>query len=337
MSIRLFKIILLALCLAPGTWLRSPLQAEYDVEITRHSVSGASEPLQNGWQRLGIWEYRSTGLRFGGFSALLVLDDNRLRAFSDRGVAWTFTEPDAPPTSPASRASDRMSGELRPQSVAAQYEMDLWDIESATTDPATGEIWLGFESTHAIHKFTSEGEAADVRLLEEEVDWSGNSGAEAMVRLRDGRFLVIPEDGGEALIYPDDPVNGAAASTIDYVSPEQGFRVTEAVQLPDGRLLLILRDVVLGVPPFATRLAFADLPAEGETGALRPEVTLDIERLAPPDNYEGLAYRARADGALDVWVISDDNQSVIQRTLLVKLRFDPAKAAAFRAKQKARE
>ncbi|MEM6828302.1 MAG: esterase-like activity of phytase family protein [Pseudomonadota bacterium] len=337
MSIRLFKIVLLALCLAPGTWLRAPLQARYDVEIIIHSVSGSSEALENGWQRLGIWEYRSKGLRFGGFSALLALDDNRLRAFSDRGITWTFTEPDALSTSSRSRASDRMSGELEPQSVAPGYEMDLWDIESATVDPDTGQYWLGFEATHAIHRYSDASEAAGVRLLDGEVEWSLNSGAEAMVRLRDGRFVVIPEGGGEALLYPGDPVGGGSASVIEYASPERGFSVTEAVQLPDGRLLQILRDVVLDVPPFAARLALADLPMDGETEPIRPKVTLDIERLAPPENYEGLAYRERADGTLDVWMISDDNQSVMQRTLLVKLRFDPAKAAAFQAKQKARE
>jgi len=43
----------------------------------------------------------------------------------------------------------------------------------------------------------------------------------------------------------------------------------------------------------------------------------------PRENYEGLALRPRGDGRVDVWVMSDDNFSIIQRSLLAKLVFDP--------------
>ena len=42
-----------------------------------------------------------------------------------------------------------------------------------------------------------------------------------------------------------------------------------------------------------------------------------------PDRVRKLALRPRDDGRVDVWVISDDNFSIMQRTLLAKLVFDP--------------
>jgi len=161
-------------------------------------------------------------------------------------------------------------------------------------------------------------------VLEDEVSWSGNSGAEAMVRLRDGRFLVIPESGREVLVYPEDPVEGSAPALLTYVSPQSGFGITEVAQLPDGRLLLLLRRVVWNLPSFEVRFAVAEMPEGGEPQELRPQFVLDLTSVAPRDNYEGIAVRARADGTLDVWLVSDDNYSAFQRTLLVKLRLDPA-------------
>ena len=94
------------------------------------------------------------------------------------------------------------------------------------------------------------------------------------------------------------------------------------------------------------RIAIADWPLGDEDSAFEPEIVLDLSAVAPPDNYEGLALRERADGAIDVWVISDDNQSIMQRTLVLKLRYDPSladvadqepeDADAVRPKQKAR-
>jgi hypothetical protein len=43
----------------------------------------------------------------------------------------------------------------------------------------------------------------------------------------------------------------------------------------------------------------------------------------PRDNFEGLAVVPETDGALTLWLISDDNTAALQRTLLYKLRWQP--------------
>lgn len=309
------------MALLPPIWLRTEVVDGFDSPVIVRQLSGAQTSVTDGWQVRGVWEYDSRSMMFGGYSAMLALGGNMMRAFSDRGTRFTFVAPDAEPTA---REKDYTARPSVRQLVEPEYALNMWDIESATRDPETGQYWLGFENVHGFHRYTVASDPDGVRLIGKDVDWSYNSGAEAMVRLSDGRFLIIPEGGKQGLIFPDDPVTGVAAQTFEYRTPLPGFGITDAQQLPDGRLLILSRNVVWGIPPFEARLAIAKVPQPGGAMVVAPEVVLDLTQLVPPDNYEGLALREREDGTIDLWIISDDNQSAMQRTLLVKLRFDPA-------------
>ena len=324
---RLLLLALLSLGLAPGTWLRSPVELGLDRPVSLREIHEPGAPPPAGWSLEGVWEYSGEGLLFGGYSALLALPDGRLEAFSDRRARFTFLQPDRPqgPDSSAQRV-------LADQAVDPAYQTDLHDIEAATRDPETGQYWLAFEGFHSFQLYGSAHSPQGVRVIDEEVEWSGNAGAEAFVRLSDGRFLAVSEGGEEALLYPGDPVSGAAPVSIAFapaLGPDgRDFSVTDAVELPDGRIMMLLRRVQWGIPPFEACVAIADWPtgAKGadEAPVLEPRIVLDLTAVAPPENYEGLAVRERADGALDIWVIADDNLSAMQRTLVLKLRFDPA-------------
>jgi hypothetical protein len=50
----------------------------------------------------------------------------------------------------------------------------------------------------------------------------------------------------------------------------------------------------------------------------------EIARLELPlltDNFEGLAVQAEGDGRVLVWLLSDDNRFVLQKTLLLLFRY----------------
>jgi hypothetical protein len=309
-----------AMC-APGTWLRSEVSRDPPETIALAQIAAVAPTASPQWELSGIWQYQAEGSSFGGFSALLALNGDRLRAFSDRGYRFTLTEPDvADPTPEGARLG------VSVQLVAPGRGNELWDIESATRDPVNGTYWLGYEQSHAIHRFTVASKPDGVRDLTGEVDWPDNSGIEAMVRLDDGRFVVLPEGLPRGLLFAGDPVDGGAAQAFAITTPAPGFVITGAKQLPDGRLLVLMRKVEWPTrqtwPPFGSLLAIGEVPQPG--GRFAPAVTLRLEGVLPRDNYEGLAVRARADGRVDVWIISDDNLSVFQRTLLAKLVFDPA-------------
>lgn len=318
MIARLSLIVLLAIGLAPGTFVRTQVVQGLDLPIQLRAIHEPGEDPPAGWAVQGVWEYKGEGLLFGGYSALIALEGARLEAFSDRGGRFTFLQPDQPQG--ARPTSTRRIAEQR---VQTPFDMLLFDIEAASRDPATGQYWLAFESLHAFHRYGPGHTGEGVRIIAEEIEWPGNSGAEGMTRLADGRFLVISEGGEEAFLYPADPIDGSAPTPVTVKPPPGDFSVTDAAQLPDGRLLLLLRRVARGIPPFAARIALAELPAHAKAPVLSPEIVLDLSAVAPPENYEGLALRERADGAVDVWVISDDNLSVMQRTLVVKLRLEP--------------
>jgi hypothetical protein len=75
---------------------------------------------------------------------------------------------------------------------------------------------------------------------------------------------------------------------------------------------------------FAGRIVVAD-PAELDSGGiLHSAVVAKLSSSLPVDNFEGMAIEPRADGRVTVWLISDDNAAVTQRTLLWKLAVDPA-------------
>jgi hypothetical protein len=315
---RVIAALALALACAPGTWLRTPVPDAMPSDITLTPILGPHATDTPGWSLGGVWQYSAQSRYFGGFSAILALYDHKLRAFSDRGTRFTFVEPDQP------EAAD---GDLSVvyQAVEDAYSNDLWDIEAATRDPATGDYWLSYENYHAIHRFSQASERKGVRVLDDEVDWPVNGGAEAMVRLADGRFVIIPEGRDEALIFASDPVeHPEAARTIVWQVPAPGYVVTDMAQLPDGRLLMLLRDLELAYPPFVSLLAIADPPPKGGAEAWSGKVVFALDGVVPRENYEGLTLREEEDGKVAVWVIADDNQSVQQRTLLVKLLFDPA-------------
>ncbi|KPP85838.1 esterase-like activity of phytase family protein [Erythrobacter sp. HL-111] len=320
---RLIGALGVALLCAPGTFVRTPMAEEMPHPTGPERIAGPAPTGDPAWQVAGVWRYAADHRYFGGFSALLPLDGERLQAFSDRGARFTFVEPDSRVRGAGGRPAGRSPVVLQP--VEKGFEEDLKDIESAARDPATGTYWLGFEGLHAVHRYTAADEPDGLRVLEDEVDWPANSGAEAMLRLPDGRFMVLPEGEEEGLLFPSDPVAGGVPEAFAFRPPVEGYAPTDLARLPDGRLLLLMRRTVFALPPFETLLAIGPPPRAGGTWA--PQVALRLDPVIPSDNYEGLAIRPLADGKAAVWIVADDNLSVMQRTLLAKLVFDPAAEA----------
>ncbi|HEU0135233.1 MAG TPA: esterase-like activity of phytase family protein, partial [Allosphingosinicella sp.] len=149
--------------------------------------------------------------------------------------------------------------------------------------------------------------------------WSANRGPEAMVRLADGRFLIFAEGPGgvsEALLFAGDPAVPGTPSTRLRYRPPEGFRITDAALLPDGRLALLNRSISL-FSGFTAKLTIATLPASGEGSVIAGEEAAVFEGRVARDNLEALSV-TREDGRTILWLASDDNYSPFQRTLLMK-------------------
>ena len=147
-------------------------------------------------------------------------------------------------------------------------------------------------------------------------DASFNDGIEALTALGDGRFLALTEGLYDATGANVGWVGGAGGfAPLAYVAAP-GFKPTAAALLPDGDVVVLERRFSL-FGGFAARLARVQggAPVAGArlTGA-------EIARLQQPfiiDNFEGIDARTGPLGETLLYVVSDDNFSVFQRTLLL--------------------
>lgn len=324
---RILLALLLILGLAPGTWLYQPANL-WNPTASLRFAEVALPPKAELAHHLGVfelegaWSLTSDYSAFGGYSALLPQPGGRLMAIADNGRRFVFSPPGVP-------YAPSLSAEVLP---GRERERGNRDTEAATQDPATGTVWVAREDSNAISRidpaFRSYGNIRPAAMR----DWPRNVGPEAMVRLADGRFIAIEEGFTgffesrlhPAVLFPRDPLLGDRTAQFTFAG-SPNFSVTDMAQLPDGRVLVLMRRLLWPFPlHFAGRIVIAD-PAEIRPGAVwRATEVAKLTSTLPVDNFEGMAIEPRADGRVTVWLISDDNHAATQRTLLWKMVVDPA-------------
>lgn len=316
--LRRLTLLLVVLGLAPGLWVRSPPQRpDHTQAIGIEAVQRGPECCSFGPLVLtGAWRLTSPNTDFGGWSALMVAHPGRLLAVSDRGYWLDMPQP-----------GERGAPWIGPVfSDKAEYKENR-DIEAATRDPKSGRIWIALEGRNSVSRHGADLTGEAIRQPPEMRDWSVNTGPEAMLRLTDGRFVIVSE-GTEgwrsevhpALLFAGDPAEAGAAQGFRFIGPE-GYRPVDLAQLPDGRVLVLMRRLRWPMPArFLIKIAIAD-PAEiapGKVWHAHEIANLDSGPLRT-DNFEGMAVEAGRDGAATVWLISDDNSALTQQTLLWRL------------------
>lgn len=271
---------------------------------------------------LGGVRLTSPDLGFSGFSALNVVGD-RFTMLSDRGNLVQF----------------RMGRDWRPFDIrfanlpggpgVGSVKGDR-DSESLAHDPVTGKFWVGFEGHNAIYRYDSGVTRSDSHAVPAAMArWPQNGGPESMVRLPDGRFLVIgetarpiggPRDQREVLLFPHDPTVGDPQPVRLAYVPPANYDPSDAVLLPDGRLLVLVRR--FAIPSlFTVKIELVDIRGAKAGQVLRGT---EIADLAPPlqhDNFEGMAVQHEGD-SLVLWIVSDNNEQWWEQTLLLKFRLD---------------
>ena len=324
---RMLRLLLLALVVAgltPGTFVRTPTGLRSDVAVVSVTPLPTREGVSGDLTLTGTWELKAGHGWFGGFSALVAgdADGAMLLAGTDRGLLLDLDiSGDAP------RAVPRT---FRPFSRRSAGRKEVVDLEALTRDPDTGTVWAAFENANQITRLARDG-TRSTRAPDAMAQWSANSGPETMIRLADGRFLVIAEGtirgsdtAHEALLFAGDPVETGAPQVFRFVAPHD-YDPVDATQVPDGRVLILLRRVGYDIPArFDTAIAVAD-PRRIRAG--QPWHARIIQRLGGgifADNFEGLAFvpSAQDQSQGSLWLISDDNFSVFQRSLLVRFDWD---------------
>jgi hypothetical protein len=273
--------------------------------------------------RVGRLEYRgglqlsSADTRFGGLSGLLVsANGRRLTAISDRGY-WIE----------AGLVYDR-SGVLAGIDDAGVEQLRAPDGGSVARRPAGAAEGMAFaeDGKGVVVSF----EIRPKLLLYQAKDRPPvslktprglekaprNEGIEALTRLADGRLLALTEGyqtRGGMIAW----VGGGRTrwSTMRWLTGG-GFQPTGATTLPGGDVLVLERRIL---PPGARvrLLKSADVVA-GD--ALDGKEIARFEGALIVDNMEGIDARRSETGETLVYLVSDDNYSFLQRTLLLMFR-----------------
>ena len=145
-------------------------------------------------------------------------------------------------------------------------------------------------------------------------------------------LMIAPQSSplaGAAVIVAEDSLNDEGnmlAAILDgplqgrfTVRHYDGFDVSDGVFLPDGDLLLLERRFGLahGLGMRIRRIAGADIKPDALVDGT---VIFEASTREQIDNMEGIDVFRAADGTLHLILVSDDNHSILQRSLMLEFR-----------------
>jgi hypothetical protein len=281
-------------------------------------------------RQFGLLEFRgglvltSPFKEFGGLSSIRVAADGaHFIAASDKGW-WLKGRITYQGTRPTGIAEAEMAAMLGPDGRTLAGR-GWYDTESIAEDGDT--LYVGIERVHRIVRFDYGKDGLLARAQPVEVPpgvrtLPSNKGLEALVFVPrnlplGGTLIGISERGldkvGNILAFL---IGGPRPGTFT-VKRSADFDISDAALLPAGGLLLLERKFswTSGLFIRIRRLALADI----RPGALVDgPVLFEADLGYAIDNMEGLSVHRAAGGETVLTLISDDNFSMLQRTLLLQ-------------------
>jgi hypothetical protein len=271
--------------------------APLDISLSAAPLGSAkdlSDRLPPSVEFINGWHITSTNTELGGLSGLKVLPSGELLAVSDKGYFLTLDPK-------KSQATIMPLLDAKGRSLTGKT---LGDAEGLALKD--GLAFVSFERRHRVLAYNLErcGVAARGTLFAGSPEallgtkLAANDGAEALDITADGHiragYETVIEGRAPLVIFQSD---GNVSDAVDYVSVDPDFKLVGA---DEGYFLFRAYD-----------------RDAGNRNIIRGP---DIEfKLAPPlnvDNFEGIAVQKMANGKTRIYLVSDDNYSARQRTLL---------------------
>ncbi len=288
----------------------------------------AETPAQKDFGKLeflGGLELRSEHKDFGGISGFRFTDaQGRFLAITDKG-SWLTGILDRKETAPASLSKTRI-GRLRKANGKALKKKKHADAEGLET--LGGDFLISFERNHRVERFSWKGkklqQTSGIRTINlNGYDLENNHGPEAIAYSQEtGTLYVFPEgDEINDNLYRGFIIRNEEVSEIAVVR-DGYYRITDASFTASGDMFLLERfyNPVLGVSVRIRKFSNQELNA---SDTIEGEILLEASWRHEIDNMEGLDVSTMADGSTRLTLISDDNFSKSQRTLLLEFRLRP--------------
>lgn len=262
--------------------------------------------------------------RWGGYSSMILSDSgDHLLAVSDFGH-WARLELTHDAAGRLTGFGAAVLGDLTGPDGRKLGSKFAGDAEALAAAP-DGGLLVAFEREHRIWRYDGgdapfEGAPSAFPAPKAIVALPENGGIESLVTLPDGRLLAIAEgeeDGDDIIpgwLLQDDRWEPLGWTRV------RPYRPTDAAALPDGDVIVLERRFsLIGGPGARLSMIEAEAIVPGATLFGTPVAELRLPHSV--DNFEGIAARRGPGGETLIYILSDDNRSDFQRTLLLQFRW----------------
>jgi hypothetical protein len=295
-----------------------------------HLKVGAPEVTRFGpLEYIGGFEIRGRHANFGGLSAIRVEKDGRgFLSVTDTGD-WVRGRIDYAAGKPIG-LSDVVIAPILAADGRRAKDIGLWDAESLAL--FAGQAFVGIERQHTVLAFdiaaaglTARGRSVPLPAFVQR--WWSNRGIEALGVVPEGSPLAGKLIGlSERSHEGENPsegfvINRDGSDAFRFsVMRADGFDTTALDVMPNGDLLILERFFTprRGVAMRLKRLKLADIRPDA---VLKAEILLTLDNTHHIDNMEAVSVHPGPDGDLRLTLLSDDNFSIAQRTLLLQFRW----------------
>ena len=293
------------------------------------------EPSQQSRTMFGQLAYRgglelhSDDRRFGGLSGIAVLpNSDRLLMVSDTGywLSLDVIEIDEILVGAANAQIERIRmGDDQTPVRSGRADAEGIDLRRTTEGV---DLYASFERVRRVGRFSwfdtdtlsAIRSTAELDVPDELRHQQFNRGLEAIALPPvpgDDRFVILAEQPGR---QPGE-IPGWFWNQGSYqaftVPKSARYAITDAAFLPDGRLMVLERRFNL-LDGVGARIRAFDLTKLMAKADRQGEVLFEATLRQQIDNMEGLAVRQTVEGRTFLYLVSDDNHAVLQRTLLLK-------------------
>ncbi len=272
---------------------------------------------------------RSGSSSFGGLSALRVSPDgSQFVALTDRGAVVNGRLSYRPDGTLAGAGSYAIRGLLGGGGKPlGSGERDSEGLAILGSWPGDGWV-VSFERDHRLVRYPAALAGVAGKTLQGPpgiADLPLNSGLETVLALSDGTLLALAEDDAGEGRHKAWLGRSGDWKAFTYAA-RPPFLPVDAALLPGGDVLVLERRAswIGGWGSRLVRIAASDLSRAAATGGVVEGA--ELARLDPPllvDNFEGIDVRPGKDGSLFIYLLSDDNFSILQRTLLLMFELPP--------------
>ena len=304
------------------------------LEITLHPMAPTEDGLG---ARFGALTFRGgywivgEDRNFGGWSSLKIAPDGRLVAISDAGLWFAARILTNPKTGDFDGVADMQMAFMRGEDGKPFASKEDGDAEGLAVLP-DGRFAVSFEQRHRIEVFDlmKQGSAAASRPGPP-VPTEGlrpNEGIEALVATPDGDLLAgsefAPSGKNSSIFYRlklGAPA-GQAVRAAGFAQTTLGNALVDMDRLPDGDYVALERFYFPGIGNKTVIRRYAAAGLDADPPALAGPVLASFASPEKIDNFEGIAVQPRAEGGVRLYIISDDNYSRSQKTLLYAFDLD---------------